>query len=497
MKRLFILTSKCKFFNTNVLMRKEKDNIGEVELPKDALYGLHAWRSKQNFPDNTPFHIEWYRAVGIVKLAAYHTIRAFHEAVMNLQSGNMLPAGLEDIRVFDRLADAANEVSAGQHFEHFIVPAFQGGAGTSINMNINEILANVALQKAGLPPGSYAHIDPFKHANMFQSTNDIVPTALKVAVMQQLNLLEDSINALRAVVEKIEGRHRNNLRIAYTQMQEALPSSWGMLFSAYSDALSRDWWRVSKCFERIKVVNLGGGATGSGLAIPRYFIMEAVGHLQKLTNLPITRNENLVDATQNLDAFVEVHAILKAHAVNLEKMAADIRLMASDVAGSGEISIPQKQIGSSIMPGKVNPVIPEFVISCAHKVYSNDIMITALCGQGCLDLNAYLPAIGHALLDSLKLLIAAGKSFKTGMLDDLVIRDEISLEKLFNSPSITTALIPVVGYGRASEIANYMKQHRCSVFAANENIDLLPGEQLRELLKPERLLRLGYSLKDK
>ena len=190
-------------------------------------------------------------------------------------------------------------------------------------------------------------------------------------------------------------------------MQEAVPSTFGRLFSSYSDALSRDWWRVSKCLERIKVVNLGGSAIGTSVAVPKYFVSEVVARLQQLSGLPVTRGENLSDATSNLDPFVEVHGILKAHAVNLEKMVSDLRLLASDVYGTHSLTIPKKQVGSSIMPGKVNPVIPEYVISCAHRVYSNDQLIAGLSAQGCLELNAYLPVIGHAMLESLKLLISA------------------------------------------------------------------------------------------
>ncbi len=192
-------------------------------------------------------------------------------------------------------------------------------------------------------------------------------------------------------MEKLEKKYRNTLRIAYTQMQEAVPSTYGRLFSSYSDALSRDWWRVSKCLERIKVVNLGGSAIGTSIAVPKYFVAEVVSRLQQITGLPVTRGENLSDATSNLDPFVEVHGILKAHAVTLEKMANDLRLLASDIHGGHSLSIPKKQTGSSIMPGKVNPVIPEYVISCAHRVYSNDQLIAGLSAQGCLELNAYLP----------------------------------------------------------------------------------------------------------
>jgi len=220
----------------------------------------------------------------------------------------------------------------------------------------------------------------------------------------------ESINLLRKEVETVESKTRNTIRRGYTQMQEAVPTSYDKLFSSFNNALSRDWWRVSKCFERIKEVNLGGGAVGTGLSIPRFFILQAVPALQKLTGLPVTRGENLPDTTSNLDSIVEVHAILNAHAVNLEKISSDIRLLASDLFKHRSIKLPEKQVGSSIMPGKINPVIPEFVISAAHKVYVNNQLITQLAGQGTLELNAYIPVIGHAMLESLKLLIAANKT---------------------------------------------------------------------------------------
>jgi len=382
--------------------RTEHDSLGPLQVPAFVLYGIHSMRAVGNFPDRTSFHLEWYKAMGVVKLACYKAYRSFSLAVA--ERNTELPFKLLEKGIIEALEFAAVEVSEGSHFTSFIVPAVSGGAGTSINMNVNEIIANVALQKLGLELGSYEVIDPIETANIYQSTNDVVPTALKVAVMQLLGDLESGINTLRQRIEITEGKYRNELRIAYTQMQEAVPSSYGMLFSTYSEALSRDWWRVSKCFERIKIVNLGGSAVGTGIGVPKYFIMEVVPVLQNLTGLPVTRNENLADATNNLDSFVEVHAILKAHAVNLEKMVSDIRLLASDVAGVHGLQIQQRQVGSSIMPGKVNPVIPEFVISAAHKIYSNDMLITSLSAQGCLDLNAYLPVIGHALLESLKLL---------------------------------------------------------------------------------------------
>lgn len=495
-------------------MRLEKDYIGSRELPEDALYGIHALRARENFPDHSPFPLEWYKAIGMVKKACYLTVEAYQKAVEK-KNGQEHPSptpplkgrGLTGIRasVIRHLIEAASEVAEGIHFDAFIVPAISGGAGTSINMNVNEIIANVALMKMGKNPGDYKEIDPLEQANVFQSTNDVIPTSLKLAVMQQLNLLEKTINDLRFKVEELEGNHRKDLRIGYTQMQEAVPSSFGILFSNYNEALSRDWWRVSKCFERIKMVNLGGSAIGTGISVPRFFIMEAIHQLQQLSGLPVTRSENLPDATSNLDAFVEVHATLKAHAVNLEKMVSDLRLLASDLCNpfhqftnslTHQLILPQVQVGSSIMPGKINPVIPEFVISAAHRVYANDQLITSLAAQGCLELNAYLPIIGMAMIESLRLLIACDQTLKTNLYDNLRINARINEEKLFFSPAITTALIPYIGYHQASELSRLMKEKGLNILDANLEKNLMEQAKLEEILKPENLLKLGYRLDD-
>ncbi len=477
-------------------MRTEKDFLGEVQLPVKALYGINAWRARQNFPENTPFHIEWYEAIGAVKLACYQTYRKFIQGVEKKFKGQKLPLRKIEPDVLKALINTAKEVSFGKHFRYFIVPAVQGGAGTSINMNINEIIANGSLKKLQLQPGHYEKVDPLEDANVYQSTNDVVPTALKVASIKLLLELEDIINKLRTHVEGLEQKGRKIPRTAFTQLQEALPSNYGMFFGAYSEALSRDWWRVSKCFERIKMVNLGGGAAGTGMSIPRFFIMEVVPALQKITNLPITRSENLPDATSNLDNIVEVHAILKSHAINLEKLAADLRMLAADLNRRNEISIPKKQLGSSIMPGKVNPVIAEFVISSAHKVYSNDQLISSLCGQGQLDLNAYIPAIGHALLESIKLLIAAGKSLGDNMLADLSIHADVAEKNLFKSPSITTALSPYVGYHKASKLAKQMKEEDMTIFEANRELKIMEESKLKDILAPDKLSKLGFTIQD-
>ena len=477
-------------------MRTETDSLGSREIPDNVLYGIHSARAAENFPCSQPFSPEWYMAVGLVKQACYITCKEFNKAIVRAYPDKQLPFTLLSDQVLDQLILSSAEVAEGKYMEHFIVPAISGGAGTSINMNVNEIIANSALQRIGDAVGNYTVIDPIEAANVFQSTNDVIPTSLKVAVMQLLTRLEESINALRQCVESLETKHRKHLRIAYTQMQEAVPSSYGLLFSTYSEALSRDWWRVSKCFERIKVVNLGGSAIGTGIGAPRFFIMEVVQVLQKLSGLPVTRSENLSDTTANLDAFVEVHAILKAHAVNLEKMVSDLRLLSSDVAQRYEISLPQQQVGSSIMPGKVNPVIPEFIVSVAHKVYSNDVLITSLSAQGCLDLNAYLPAIGDAIIQSLKLLEAADHTLLQNLFNGLEVNADTGLERLYNSPSITTALSPYIGYNKAALLAKEMKRNNIDVIEANQRLGLMDETKLIALLKPENLLKTGFTINE-
>ena len=297
-------------------------------------------------------------------------------------------------------------------------------------------------------------------------------------------------------MEDFEKAGREMVRPGYTQMQEAVPSTFGLLFSTYSEALSRDWWRVSKCSERVKVVNLGGGAIGTGLSVPKFFIMEVVPELRKLTGFQITHSENLADSTANLDRWVEVHATLKAHAVNLEKMTSDIRLLASDIKGDKHLLIPARQIGSSIMPGKINPVIPEFVISAAHKIYSNDQLITSLSAQGCLELNPYIPVIGAALIESLNLLIAANQTILNNLITGLTINQIAGYEALIKSPSVTTALIPFLGYNKSGEIASLMKEKKMDIFQVNAKLNFLSEDKLKELLEPSNLLKLGYSLKD-
>lgn len=476
-------------------MRIETDAIGSLEIEQEALYGIHSLRAKLNFPNHSPFHIEWFKALGLVKLAAYRTIANFNKAVEIANPGKLKMLKTISPNIVDALIESATEISSGQYFNHFIVPAIQGGAGTSINMNVNEIITNITLIKLNSSPGKYSLVDPVEQANQYQSTNDVVPTALTVAAMQLLVKLEKAVNEMRSSVEQLEKKYRDDLRIGYTQMQQAVPTSFGRFFGAFNEAFSRDWWRISKCLERIKTVNLGGGAIGSGIAIPRFYIIEVVNELRKLTALPLAQNENLNDATSNLDSWVEIHGILKAHAVNLEKLANDIRLLASDIAGN-EITLPARQVGSSIMPGKINPVICEFIISTTHKIYANDIQITQLAAMGTLELNAYLPCIGHAILDSIKSLIAANQTLNSNLLNDLTINTKKASDRLFNSPAICTALSPIIGYHEALKLAKTMAAQNVSIFEANNKLQVLDNHTLGKYLQPGFLLQKGFSIND-
>jgi len=474
-------------------MRVEKDFLGEVSLKKEALYGINAYRATKNFPLKTEFPIEWYMAMGEVKNAVYKTYQKFKTALkLKNLSLNQDFIGDDELKALQK---AACEIAEGKHFSHFIVPGMQGGAGTSINMNINEIITNRALQILGKKPGAYSIIDPFETANIYQSTNDVVPTALKVATMRLLNVLEEKINDNRKELENLEKKYRDNLRIAYTQMQAAVPTSFGNLFSTYNDALSRDWWRVSKALERIKVINLGGGAIGTGIAIPQFFIMEVSETLKNEVKLPITRAENLSDITANQDVFVEVHAILKAHAVNLEKMAADFRLLSAD-AGIGTLQIPKKQVGSSIMPGKVNPVIVEYLISIAHEIYANDLLISSLAAQGALELNPYIPSIGISIINSLELLIAANESMQKQLLSGMTVDTPKALNNLLKNSAICTALLPYIGYHKASVLANRMKKEKIDIYMANKKESMMDEKKLEQILEPSNLIKQGFSIYD-
>jgi len=379
------------------IFRIEHDLLGSKEVPADALYGIHTVRAAENFPlAGRPPHPALIHAYGAVKLAC---ARVNHE---------LEGAGLWEEAVFRAIETACLEMAEGRLDAHILADALQGGAGTSTNMNVNEVLCNRALQLLGRPLGDYAFLHPVRDINRHQSTNDTYPTALKVAAIRMLRDLQRETVALLEEFQRKEQAFARVVKVGRTQLQDAVLTTLGREMGAYAEALARDRWRIYKCEERLRLVNLGGTAVGTGLGAPRQFVFRAAERLREITKLGLARSENLVECTQNADVFVEVSGILKACATNLLKTASDLRLLSSGPdAGIGELRLPARQAGSSIMPGKVNPVVPEAVSQAAMLVMAHDQAIAQACASGSLELNPFLPLVAEALLGSLGLLAGA------------------------------------------------------------------------------------------
>jgi len=460
--------------------RMEKDLLGSGDVPADALYGVYTVRAIENFPlAMRPVHPLLVRAYGAVKLAC---ARANHE----------LGCWTEDK---DQAIEAAcMEMMRGQLDAHVVVDALQGGAGTSTHMNVNEVLANRALQILGRPLGEYDTVSPLDDINLHQSTNDTYPTALRVAAVWRLRELEQAVVALLEAFQQKEKAFAHIVKIGRTQLQDAVLTTLGREMAAYAEAFGRDRWRIYKCEERLRVVNLGGTAIGTGLAAPRKYIFRVTEHLREITGQGLARAENLVEATQNTDAFVEVSGILKAGASNLLKVANDLRLLSSGPHGGiGEIRLPARQAGSSIMPGKVNPVIPEAVAQAAIRVMTNDQAITMACSSGNLELNQLMPLVADALLESLDLLVRASMIFRTHCVEGIEADEARCRETVESSTATVTALVEKIGYQTAEEIARAAEAERRSVRQIVLERGLLSAEQFEMLTSPEAVTRLGSS----
>lgn len=461
-------------------VRIEHDSLGEQTIPAEALYGIHTARALDNFPlAGRPVHEELIRAYGTVKLACARTNRA-------------LGAWAGDPAKADAIEQACQEMAAGLLSEHVLVDALQGGAGTSTNMNVNEVLANRALAILGERPGSYDHISPFDDINLHQSTNDTYPTALRLAAITLLHRLEDQLVALQETFQELEKRYAHVVKVARTEMQDAVLITLGREMGAYAEALGRDRWRIYKCEERLRVVNLGGTAVGTGLAAPRQYIFRVVDTLRDLTGVGFARAENLVEATQNADVFVEVSGILKAGAVSLLKISGDLRLLSSGPeAGLGEIRLPQRQAGSSIMPGKVNPVIPEAVSQAAMVVMGNDSIIAMAAGAGSLELNPFLPLVADCLLTSISLLSQSCMILRRHCVEGIEADEERCRRQVESSTAVATALVGSLGYDTVCEVVARAHTTGRPVREVVLSEGLLSDEELEELLSPEAVMRLG------
>ncbi|NCB23176.1 MAG: aspartate ammonia-lyase [Deltaproteobacteria bacterium] len=459
--------------------RQESDALGTVAVPASAYWGVHTARAVANFPlSGRAVRPQLVRALALVKLACCRA---------NEELGYLPQAEAQAI------AGACREVAEGGLAEAFVVDALQGGAGTSTNMNVNEVVANRAEQLLGGRLGQYARIDPLRHVNLHQSTNDVYPTAVRVAAMFLLKDLEQAIAALQTAFQEKELAFRHVLKVGRTQLQDAVPVTLGMECSAWAEGLSRDRWRVFKCAERLRVVNLGGTAVGTGITAPRSYIFLVVEKLREATGLGLSRAENLMDATQNCDPLVEVSGILKAHAVNLFKISSDLRLLASGPrAGIGELRLPAVQAGSSIMPGKVNPVICEAAAQAALRVMANDSVVAQAAFLGQLELNAFMPLLADSLLGSLLLLTQACRMLAEKCVQGLEA-DEVACARNLNNSLVTvTALVPVLGYKLAGEIAAQAHSTGQSVRAVVLEQGLLEAYELDRLLSAEAATALGH-----
>lgn len=455
-------------------IRYETDALGTLAIPASAYWGIHTARAKENFAlAGRPLLPELAQALGMVKLAC---------ARANAELGHLQEPEANAI------AEACREIMQGELSDQFPVDALQGGAGTSANMNMNEVIANRAEELLGGQRGQYARVSPLRHVNLHQSTNDVYPTAVRIAAMLLLKKLEAAIAALQNAFQEKEQAFRNVIKVGRTQLQEAVPVTLGMECSAWAECLSRDRWRVFKCEERLRVVNLGGTAVGTGITAPRAYIFLVVEKLREVTGLGLSRAENLVDATQNADPLVEVSGILKAHAVNLFKVSSDLRLL----SGFGELRLPAVQAGSSIMPGKVNPVICEAAGQAALRVLAHDHAVTQAAFQGQLELNAFLPLLADSLLDGMHLLIRADTMLAERCISGLEADSEACARRVEHSLTTVTALVPALGYSLAEEIAAQAGQTGQSIRQVVLERGLLREDEVDRLLSPEAMTALGH-----
>ncbi len=425
--------------NSNT-MRTEHDTLGSKKVPENALYGIHTQRALENFGvSGRRVRMELIRAITLVKKACALTHREL---------------GALPHEVADALVAACDDVLAGLHDDAFVTDALQGGAGTSTHMNVNEVLANLALLKLGGALGDYARVSPLDHVNRGQSTNDVYPSALRIAAIYLVRELADALAKLQESLQRKEQAFSEIRKLGRTQLMDAAPITLGEEFGAYAQAVARDRWRIYKVEERLRQINLGGTAVGTGAAADRRYTYRVAEILREMTGLGLARAEYPMDLTQNNDVFVEVSGLLKACAVNLLKISGDLRLMNSGPRGGlGEIRLEARQVGSSIMPGKVNPVIPECVAQCAMQVLANDTAITLAAASGQLELNAFLPLIADALLDSLTLLRNAVSRFREVCVDSLEADPSACARHLNASTAPALLLVPKIGYDAAAALA--------------------------------------------
>ncbi len=457
--------------------RIEHDLLGEMKVETTAYYGIQTLRATENFPitDVPLSHFPMFvHSFAIVKMASARANRDL---------------GLIDDLVADAIEQACKDILDGKYVEHFVVDMIQGGAGTSTNMNANEVIANRALEILGHNKGEYIHCHPNNHVNFSQSTNDAYPTALKIALIKYneklIEVLIDLIDSFRTKA----GSFSDVVKMGRTQLQDAVPITLGQEFEAYAVTLEEEVERLNQNIDLFLELSIGGTAVGTGINTAPGYSQKVVTELKTITKLPVSLASNLVEATQDTGAFVMYSSALKRLAVKLSKICNDIRLLSSGPrAGLNEINLPKMQPGSSIMPGKVNPVIPEVVNQIAYKVIGNDLTVTLASEAGQLQLNAMLPVIAQSLLESIEMLSRGMSTLKDRCVKGITANKEHCKELVENSIGLITILCPVLGYETCSELAKNALSENKGVYQLVLERGLLSEDRLAELFNVEKMV---------
>ncbi len=455
--------------------RTEQDSIGTKQVPQKAYYGVQSLRAYENFKiTGTKVHPEFIKSIVEVKKAA---------AITNKE------AGVLKANIADALAIACDEILEGRFVDNFIVDAIQGGAGTSLNMNANEVIANRAIEILGGEKGDYKIVHPNDHVNCGQSTNDAYPSAGKIAVVRLLGKAIAELERMQEALALKADEFENIIKMGRTEMQDAVPISLGQTFMAYASAVKRDIARFNTAKQEMSKLNMGGTAIGTGINADSYYIKNIVENVSKVTGLKLAQAEDLIDATQNLDSFVFVSGVIKSCAATLSKIATDLRLMSSGPrTGFGEINLPAKQNGSSIMPGKINPVIPEVINQIAFNIMGNDTTITMAAEGGQLELNAFEPVIFYCLFQSLDTLANGIHVFVKDCIEGITVNKGRCETEVTESLGIVTALCPYIGYTRASSLAKKALKEGKNIKDVILEEKIMPENELENILNPLNMI---------
>ncbi len=456
--------------------RREHDLLGEREVPGSALYGVQTLRAMENF------------AISGVELCDFPTLIAAIAAVKEAAAEANRELGLLEPHIADAIVAACREIRAGKHHEHFRVDMIQGGAGTSTNMNANEVIANRALELLGHPRGSYDIVSPNTHVNLSQSTNDVYPTAVKLALHSSIEQLRAAMGALAGAFLMKGEEFAPYLKMGRTQLQDAVPMTLGQEFTAFAHTMLEDVDRLGEAQTLIREINMGATAIGTGINTPPGYAESVRLYLSRITGLELITAPDLVEATADTGVFVQLSGVLKRCAVKLSKICNDLRLLSSGPrAGFGEINLPPMQPGSSIMPGKVNPVIPEVVNQVCFDVIGGDITVTMAAEAGQLQLNVFEPIIAYRLLIGMIILTRACDVLRVRCVLGITANPDRMRHFVEQSIGIVTALVPVLGYETATEIAKEALESGRGVYDLVCDKGLMTREELDRALNPEAM----------